>query len=315
MRSTVLEGLALAAGLLAAVRSADADDVRPLFARPHEAIAYEQPRAPRSDDHAIRVMRPNGTSVRTIVPAAFGVSSPAWSPDGRKLAYESSSPLGFYVLDLASGRSIRIGDGVGHPAWSPNGRWIAGSSLSSRGIAVIRPDGTGMRLVTHPEKLESDSFPTWPPDSRFLAFTRTFGRCCPDVQGDIYRVALTGRSLKKLTDAPEDEYTPAWSPCGGAIAYVAERPGTLSTDDRFPLIWLMNADGSQKRVIVASDRQDETAPEWSPDCQWIAFVRGLTFDESTETEIYAVRPDGSDYRRITRNGLYEADPAWITRHG
>ena len=110
-----------------------------------------------------------------------------------------------------------------------------------------------------------------------------------------------------------NEYSPAWSPCGGEIAYVAETPGAPSTGDEEPRIWLMKEDGSKRHIIVGSDPEDETFPAWSPDCQWIAFTRGWALATPTEREIYAVRPDGSQYRRITRNDLYDGHPAWVRR--
>jgi TolB protein len=314
MRLTVLAALALAAGLHAAVRSAEAEDVRSLSARPHEGIAYVHGRE-EFDDVGIRVMRPNGTSVRLVVPAGFGITSPAWSPDGRKLAYVSAdSRQGLYVLDLATGRSTLIDRRFPFgtdPAWSPDGRWIAVTEGWT--LVVMRPDGTDWRpVLTQRQGSGRDSDPTWSPDGRFLAFTRFANENDPNSGSDIYRVAATGGPPLKLTESPAREYSPAWSPCAGEIAYVAERPGAPSSGDQFPRIWLMNADGSQKRMIAASDPQHETSPAWSPDRQWIAFTRGWSLIAPSKTEIYAVRPDGSHYRRITKNDQYDDNPAWGT---
>jgi len=299
MRWTVLAALALAAGVLGTVRLAKADDVRPLFARTDEAIAFLQ----SDEERSVRVMLPNGTRVRRVVRRAFGVDSPTWSPDGRRLAYVNSTPgPTLYVLDIRTGRTTRVTDddtqSALYPAWSPDGRWIA--FVNGRDITVVRPNGSGLRRVTRAPF--QDYWPTWSPDSRSIAFMRD--RATFD--SDIYRVPVAGGAVTRLTATGGSNSAPAWSPCGDAIAYVRE-PINGGRGE----IWLMRPDGSDQRRPV-DDPDAARDPAWSPDCAWIAFTRGghLAGEVGDGAEIYAMRPDGSDFKRITKNDQPDSDPAW-----
>ena len=280
-----------------------AEDAKPLYARLDEAIAFVQ----GDDDASIRVMLPNGTRARGVVRPAFGTDAPALSPDGRQLAYVTSAPgPTLYVLDMKSRRTVLVAavnsGGALYPAWSPDGRWIA--FVRGRDIAVVHPDGSGLRRVTRAPF--QDYFPTWSPDGRSIAFMRD--RATFD--SDIYRVPTAGGAVRRLTGGGVANSSPAWSPCGGTIAYVKE-----PTTGGHAQIWLMSPDGSNQRHPVEETISADD-PAWSPDCAWIAFTRGRGFgDVGDGAEIYAMRPDGSDYKRITRNQKPDSEPSWAAVAG
>jgi len=108
--------------------------------------------------------------------------------------------------------------------------------------------------------------------------------------GDHFLELISGKSARG------DVQTPAWSPDGRKLAFVSERDGNAE-------IYVMNADGSGQRRVVADD-EDDIRPEWSPDGTKIAFEGGLE-----DSYIDVVSADGSHRVRLTHTGD-DGDPTW-----
>ena len=143
-------------------------------------------------------------------------TSPSASPDSRFIVFNSDrggSPQ-LYVMDIAGSNVRRISFGRGRyatPVWSPRGDLIA-FTKQMRGefyIGVIRPDGSGERLLT---KSFLDEAPTWSPNGRVLMF---FRQERSDAKGHggktrLFSVDLTGYNLREVV-TPGDASDPAWS--------------------------------------------------------------------------------------------------------
>ena len=156
------------------------------------------------------------------------------------------------------------------PAWSPDGRTLAFSSNRSGAfeIWVMNANGTGVRPVTRGARREDGSFyPAWSPDGERIAFASSFRT--PENQ-EIYVVRRDGSTLRRLTrtagdiGALGDDAAPAWSPDGKRIVFASNRTGELE-------IWTMRADGAAQRRLVGVRRSDDSRPKYSPDGAWIAF--------------------------------------------
>ncbi len=144
-------------------------------------------------------------------------TSPSYSPDGRQIVFNSDrgGTQQLYVMD-ANGRNVRrISFGQGRyatPVWSPRGDLIAFTKFFDGRfyIGVMRPDGTGERLLT-----ESflDEAPTWSPNGRVLIFFRQTPTARSGKGGitKLYSVDLTGYNLREIK-TPVDASDPAWSP-------------------------------------------------------------------------------------------------------
>jgi Tol biopolymer transport system component len=152
---------------------------------------------------------------------------PSWSPDGRRIAFRAQDDRGkgLRILDVNTGQvsvlTDREGQNDNFPAWSPKGDEIAFASDRDGDweIYAIRPDGTGVRRVTHIPG--NDAHPSWSPDGAWIAFAT--GRAGfrdemalhphnPQSYGDIAVIRADGSDLRLLTDNPWEDATPRFGP-------------------------------------------------------------------------------------------------------
>jgi Tol biopolymer transport system component len=239
-----------------------------------------------------------------------GGRTPAWSPDGKKLAYLARRRPGtwdLYVVNAEGGGRRRLMPDVRLRtlAWSPNGRTIAvagpGQAREPGATIVlylVNADGSGRRLLAR-----NGEAPTWSPDGRQIAFGSR----------GIWVVNADGSGRRQLTTQGPGRYAPlAWSPDGRSIAFLGEGGcGQFCFH-----LWVMNADGSGLRDLTPSVRggpgRGVADPAWSPDGRRIAFVRADFFGFSTgaPSAVYVVKPDGSGRRRLTWAPADYSAPAW-----
>ena len=157
------------------------------------------------------------------------------------------------------------------------------------GIWAMNPDGTAQtRLTSGP-----DHWPAWAPDGTRIAFARGDG-----LERDIYVMNADGTAQTNLTHESGDEIMPTWSPDGQRIAFtrfnVSLNPVEVTSG-----IGIVNADGSGEILVANTD--SALLPDWSPDGSTIAFV--------LFKNIWLMRPDGTDQRRLT-GGPYLESPDW-----
>jgi Tol biopolymer transport system component len=115
------------------------------------------------------------------------------------------------------------------PAWSPDGRAIAfASSRDGGGIFLMRADGSRVRQLTsnasNPVGLPGDSDPSWSPDGRWIAFTR-YVPGDPYFNAAIFVMRRDGRRLLRLTTDPANDRQPVWSADGSQILFLSNRDG------------------------------------------------------------------------------------------
>ena len=253
--------------------------------------------------------------------------NPAWSPDGRKIAFVSDrdGAEDIYVMDAAHGSDVerltyfgaededRSGirfDG-GSPVWSPDGQRIAFAWDRREGnldIYVMAADGSNVERLTDSDAL--DGPPVWSPDGRRIAFGAgpsplRQAAAVSDGGWGIFAMNADGLGVERLTPDPGVVNAgPAWSPDGQRIAFVSARDGGAD-------IYAMDADGSNVERLTDSDSHDGP-PVWSPDGQRIAFVS----HRDGGWGIFAMNADGSGVERLTSDpgvvkaSVVRAELAW-----
>lgn len=150
-----------------------------------------------------------------------------------------------------------------NPTWSPDGNKIAFESYrdGQAEIYVMNADGSGQTRLTHNPGF--DGMPAWSPDGSKIAFAsyRNGGYFIHVMNAD-------GSGVVKRSNQPYSA-NPSWSPDGSKIAYDADLDG-----DGFQELWMMNADGSNQRLLYDPPGQtDAWAGSWSPSGAVITFTR------------------------------------------
>jgi Tol biopolymer transport system component len=294
MKPLVLPLLALGA-ILIAQSSAESASSRGIV-KPVGKIAFDHVTSGESSGPSdIYVVNAGGGNVRNLTHDPTDDLDPAWSPDGRKIAFVSyrcsaeaqacSSTIHLMNADGSGQRSVtrnEPGRSDRDPAWSPASKIAfvrTSNEAVSSAIWVMNADGSGQRRITRDRRGRSDRAPAWSPDGTTLALVRG---------NDIWLMDANGRHQRRLV---RNGCCPTWSPDAATIAF-----------ERNHQIWVMAASGRNQRRLVNRGG----GPAWSPDGRYIAFAR--------QPGIWVVNADGSRQRRLRRVSFIEVgDPAWSPR--
>ena len=246
---------------------------------------------------AVTLTVASGVTRLTNNPGADG--EPAWSPDGRKIAFVSDRDGNYdiYVMNAdGSGVTQLTNDAIAarDPDWSPDATKVVFASVrdGNSEIYVMNADGSGAVNLTNHSADDSD--PAWSPDGSRIAFSSV-----RDGNWEVYVMNADGTGVTNLTNHSAGDLHPAWSPDGTRVSFRTSRDGNSE-------IYVMNADGSGAVNLTNHSAQERNPPTWSPDGTKIAFDS----DRDGNFELYVMNADGTGVTNLTNHSAHDAAPSW-----
>ncbi len=152
---------------------------------------------------------------------------PAFSPDGRRIAFRSDRDGGgIFIVDANGGNAVRAGTSGYNPAWSPDGRTLVVSTedietadgrYSIAQLWTIDVASGSQTLLTKGDAVQ----PAWSPHGSRIAYWWS-----PEGQRDIWTIKADGSDPVRVTDDPAVDWNPVWAPDGRALYWVSDRGGS-----------------------------------------------------------------------------------------
>ena len=225
------------------------------------------------------------------------IISPAWSPDGKELAYVSfeSQKAVVWVQNVSSGQRRMLANFRGSnsaPAWSPDGRDLA-LTLSRDAVAqlyLISRDGGAPRRITNSPSIDTE--PAFSPDGKLIYFVSDRGG-----GPQIYRMPSSGGAVERVTFSGSYNISPAISPDGKLLVYVARQGGAYR---------LMAQPLPSGPPSPITDTDNDESPSFAPNGRLVVYTsRSQGRDVLMTTTI-----DGRIKSRLITTGADMREPAW-----
>ena len=249
--------------------------------------------------HTLRVADADGENGQVALNSGQPIISPAWSPNGKELAYVSfeRQKAVVFVHNVATGERRPIADFRGSnsaPAWTPDGERLA-VTLSREGgsqlFSIGRNGGEPRRLASSPA---IDTEAEYSADGRWLYFTSDRGG-----SPQIYRMAAAGGAPERVTFSGSYNISPTVSPDGRTLAYIT-RAGNA-----FRLVVLDLATAGAQPVTI-SDTSDDEHPSFAPNGRLIIYATRA----QGRTVLMTTTLDGKIKARLPSQTADLREPVW-----
>jgi dipeptidyl aminopeptidase/acylaminoacyl peptidase len=229
------------------------------------------------EKHGLLLARPDGSEITTLVEKIEGTNSPlpgegedvAWAPDGKQVAFISSTP------------DERAAEAGGDPMvitrylYKPD----AGEGMTrfndNQRLHIFAVDVASKQIRQLTKGIYDEHSIDWSPDGKEILFASNREPNQDEFFNyDIFALNVADGSVRRLTATEYNEYEPLWSPDGKHIVYRGTKRGLTDRETTMEdtHVWMMNADGSNRREIGAVIDNRQGAPQWAPDGSAVYFT-------------------------------------------
>ena len=246
----------------------------------------------------LRITDADGEGGQVALTSVEPIISPAWSPDGRELAYVSFEQQKAVVVvqDVASGQRRVLANFRGSnsaPAWAPDGRSLVLSMSRDGGTQLfsIGRDGSGVKRLTQSGAIDTEA--SFSPDGRTIYFVSDRGG-----GPQVYRMPAAGGNAERVTFSGAYNISPAVSPDGRTLAYISRLGGGTFR------LHTMDLQGGNIQAL--SDTNEDESPSFAPNGKLIIYASRAQGRDVLMTSTL----DGRIKTRLLSSGLDVREPVW-----